>query len=164
MGFWLQPFDPEFSVLTLESQVRGPGFWSWFLEPRSSFQGLKFHVLCLGPFSNYYTVWQRYITKCNRELLQSVTRFTECDRNSLQSVVGIKKSDKKLLETVACITKCEDCCKVIRNSLWWSLIPVLMMFLFKTDMLCLLEKSNCWVVTFSETSIRFFDICWLNRL
>ena len=40
-----------------------------------------------------YKVWQKFITKCDRLLLQCTLGITECDKMLLQSVSGITKSE-----------------------------------------------------------------------
>ena len=66
---------------------------------------------------NYYKVWQqKFFQKKIQNLLQSATRWkfildwkfiTKCDGNLLQSVTGITKCDKSLLQSVTGITKCD---------------------------------------------------------
>ena len=86
-GFWV--LDCGFQILGLGSLI------PWFLDLRFWVQGVRSRVLGLGPFSNYYKVWQKALTKCDKKLLQSVTK-------SYYKVwqEGISKCDKKLLQSV----------------------------------------------------------------
>ena len=51
--------------------------------------------------------YQKFVTKCDRGLLQSASGITKCDRLLLQSVSGITKCDRLLLQSAPGITKCE---------------------------------------------------------
>ena len=86
-GFWV--LDCGFQILGLGSLI------PWFLDLRFWVQGVRSRVLGLGPFSNYYKVWQKALTKCDKKLLQSVTRSYY---KVWQEVIS--KCDKKLLESV----------------------------------------------------------------
>ena len=58
------------------------------------------------------------ITKCGRSLLQSASGITKCDRLLLQSASGITKCDRLLLQSASGITKCDSYYKVRRNKGW----------------------------------------------
>ena len=49
--------------------------------------------------------YQKFITKCDRVLLQSASGITKCDRILLQSALGIKRCDRLLLQSASGITK-----------------------------------------------------------
>ena len=51
--------------------------------------------------------YQKFIAKCDRGLLQSVSGFTKSDRLLLQSASGITKCDRLLLQSASGITKCD---------------------------------------------------------
>ena len=59
--------------------------------------------------------YQKFITKCDRGLLQSASGITKCDRLLLQSASSITKCDRLLLQSVTGITKCDSYYKVRRN-------------------------------------------------
>ena len=61
--------------------------------------------------------YQKFITKCDRGLLQSVLGITKCERLLLQSASGITKCDRLLLQSASGITKCDSYYKVRCNSL-----------------------------------------------
>ena len=67
--------------------------------------------------------YQKFITKCDRVLLQSAPGITKCDRLLSQGASGITKCDKLLLQSVAGITKCDSYFKVRRNTSSFFRLP-----------------------------------------
>ena len=67
-------------------------------------------LLQSGPDNSY----QKFITKCERGLLQSVSGIqnasgiTKCDRLLLQTPLGITKCDRLLIQSASGITKCNS--------------------------------------------------------
>ena len=59
--------------------------------------------------------YQKFVTKCDRGLLQSASGITKCDRLLLQSASGITKCDRLLLQSASGITKCDSYYKVRRS-------------------------------------------------
>ena len=122
---WPHISGPRSSIVNLRSSVPFCGLFSqvlrlsswilvsrsWVLGSRSWVLGYKSRVFGLGPFSNYYKMWEviqsvAVIARRNRKLLQSVAGIRKCGRKLLQSVTDIAKCDKMLLESVEGIKKC----------------------------------------------------------
>ena len=51
---------------------------------------------------------KKFITKCDRGLLQSASGITKYGRRLLQSASGIAKFDRNLLQSVSSTTKCDS--------------------------------------------------------
>ena len=60
----------------------------------------------------YKNSYQKFITKCDRGLLQSASGITKCDRPSLKSALGIAKRDRLFLQSASDIKKCDSYHKV----------------------------------------------------
>ena len=95
--------------------------WTVFIVPSKlsshTFFFVFFDILVDNIKNCYYKVrqllqnetknsYQKFTTKCDRSLLQSVEGITKCDRLLLQTASGITKCDRLLLQSASGFTKC----------------------------------------------------------